>query len=48
MDALRRLDYPRSQQPKLLVLSFPHNPTTVCVEKSSSRRPSRSRASAAI
>src|SRR6266498_1642453 len=33
MDALRRLDYPRSQQPKLLVLSFPHNPTTVCVEK---------------
>jgi alanine-synthesizing transaminase len=33
MDALRRLDYSRSQQPKLLVLSFPHNPTTVCVEK---------------
>ncbi len=33
MDALRRLDYPHSQQPKLLVLSFPHNPTTVCVEK---------------
>jgi len=33
MDALRRLDYPRSEQPKLLVLSFPHNPTTVCVEK---------------
>ena len=33
MDMLRRLDYPRSQQPKLLVLSFPHNPTTVCVEK---------------
>jgi len=33
MDALRRLDYPRSQQPKLLVLSFPHNPTTVCVNK---------------
>jgi alanine-synthesizing transaminase len=33
MDALRRLDYPRSQQPKLLVLSFPHNPTTVCVEE---------------
>jgi alanine-synthesizing transaminase len=32
MDAMRRLDYPRSQQPKLLVLSFPHNPTTVCVE----------------
>ncbi len=33
MDELRRLEYPRSQQPKLLVLSFPHNPTTVCVEK---------------
>ncbi|MFN0086542.1 MAG: aminotransferase class I/II-fold pyridoxal phosphate-dependent enzyme [Blastocatellia bacterium] len=33
MDALRRLDYPRAEQPKLLVLSFPHNPTTVCVEK---------------
>ena len=33
MEALRRLDYPQSQQPKLLVLSFPHNPTTVCVEK---------------
>lgn len=33
MDALRRLDYSRSRQPKLLVLSFPHNPTTVCVEK---------------
>ncbi len=33
MDALRRLDLPRSQQPKLLVLSFPHNPTTVCVDK---------------
>ncbi len=33
IDALRRLDYPRSEQPKLLVLSFPHNPTTVCVEK---------------
>jgi alanine-synthesizing transaminase len=33
LDALRRLDYSRSQQPKLLVLSFPHNPTTVCVEK---------------
>jgi alanine-synthesizing transaminase len=32
LDALRRLDYSRSQQPKLLVLSFPHNPTTVCVE----------------
>jgi len=32
LDGLRRLDYPPSQQPKLLVLSFPHNPTTVCVE----------------
>ena len=34
MDSLRRLDFPRSQQPKILVLSFPHNPTTVCVDKS--------------
>lgn len=33
MEALRKLDYPPSQQPKLLVLSFPHNPTTVCVER---------------
>ncbi len=33
MGALRKLEYPRTQQPKLLVLSFPHNPTTVCVEK---------------
>jgi len=33
MEALRRLEYPRSGQPKILVLSFPHNPTTVCVEK---------------
>jgi alanine-synthesizing transaminase len=33
MDGLRKLEFPRSQQPKLLVLSFPHNPTTVCVEK---------------
>ncbi|MGH9802433.1 MAG: aminotransferase class I/II-fold pyridoxal phosphate-dependent enzyme [Blastocatellia bacterium] len=32
LDALRRLEYPRSEQPKLLVLSFPHNPTTTCVE----------------
>lgn len=32
LDALRRLEYSRSNQPKLLVLSFPHNPTTVCVE----------------
>ncbi|MEP7270735.1 MAG: aminotransferase class I/II-fold pyridoxal phosphate-dependent enzyme [Acidobacteriota bacterium] len=34
MDALRRLEFAPSQQPKLLVLSFPHNPTTVCVDKS--------------
>jgi alanine-synthesizing transaminase len=33
MEALRRLDYSASEQPKLLVLSFPHNPTTVCVER---------------
>jgi alanine-synthesizing transaminase len=33
MDALRKLEFPRSQQPKLLVLSFPHNPTTTCVDK---------------
>jgi alanine-synthesizing transaminase len=33
MEALRRLEFPRSEQPKLLVLSFPHNPTTVCVGK---------------
>lgn len=32
LEALRALEYPRSQQPKLLVLSFPHNPTSVCVE----------------
>ena len=32
MDALRKLEFPRSQQPKLLVLSFPHNPTKACVE----------------
>ncbi|MBP6821880.1 MAG: aminotransferase class I/II-fold pyridoxal phosphate-dependent enzyme [Acidobacteria bacterium] len=32
LEALRRLEYSRSEQPKLLVLSFPHNPTTVCVE----------------
>lgn len=31
MDALRRLDYPKGEQPRLLVLSFPHNPTTVTV-----------------
>ena len=34
MDALRKLEFPRSQQPKLLVLSFPHNPTTACVDLS--------------
>jgi alanine-synthesizing transaminase len=33
MEALRRLEFTRSEQPKLLVLSFPHNPTTVCVGK---------------
>jgi len=33
MQALRRLDYPLSRQPKLLVLSFPHNPTAACVER---------------
>jgi alanine-synthesizing transaminase len=33
MAGLRRLEFPRSQQPKLLVLSFPHNPTTTCVGK---------------
>jgi alanine-synthesizing transaminase len=33
MDALRKLEFPPSQQPKLLVLSFPHNPTTACVGK---------------
>jgi alanine-synthesizing transaminase len=33
MESLRKLEYTRKHQPKLLVLSFPHNPTTVCVEK---------------
>ncbi len=32
LEALRRLEYRRSEQPKLLVLSFPHNPTTATVE----------------
>ena len=32
LEALRRLEYTRSEQPKLLVLSFPHNPTTATVE----------------
>ena len=31
MDALRRLEFPKTEQPKLLVLSFPHNPTTLTV-----------------
>jgi alanine-synthesizing transaminase len=34
LEQLRKLDYAPSEQPKLLVLCFPHNPTTVCVEKS--------------
>ncbi|MBI1760073.1 MAG: aminotransferase class I/II-fold pyridoxal phosphate-dependent enzyme [Acidobacteria bacterium] len=34
LEALRQLEYPRAQQPKILVLSFPHNPTTQCVELS--------------
>jgi alanine-synthesizing transaminase len=33
MESLRKLEFTRKHQPKLLVLSFPHNPTTVCVEK---------------
>jgi alanine-synthesizing transaminase len=33
MDALRGLEFQRTQQPKLLVLSFPHNPTTLTVGK---------------
>lgn len=31
MESLRRLDFPRGEQPRLLILSFPHNPTTHCV-----------------
>jgi alanine-synthesizing transaminase len=31
MEALRRLDYPKGEHPRLLILSFPHNPTTVTV-----------------
>ena len=31
MDALRRLEFQQTQQPKVLVLSFPHNPTTLTV-----------------
>ncbi len=33
LSELRKLDYPPSEQPKILVLSFPHNPTTVCVDR---------------
>ena len=33
MEALRGLEFQRTQQPKLLVLSFPHNPTTLTVGK---------------
>ncbi|HWQ33154.1 MAG TPA: aminotransferase class I/II-fold pyridoxal phosphate-dependent enzyme [Blastocatellia bacterium] len=33
LSELRKLDYAPSQQPKVLVLSFPHNPTTVCVDR---------------
>jgi alanine-synthesizing transaminase len=32
LEALRKLEYPRPEQPKILVLSFPHNPTTQCVD----------------
>lgn len=32
LEALRKLEYPRADQPKILVLSFPHNPTTQCVD----------------
>ena len=31
MESLRQLDYPEGQHPRLLILSFPHNPTTVTV-----------------
>ena len=33
LDQLYKLEYPPSQQPKILVLCFPHNPTTMCVTK---------------
>ena len=33
LDQLYKLEYAPSQQPKILVLSFPHNPTTMCVTK---------------
>ncbi len=32
LEALRKLEYSDSAQPKILVLSFPHNPTTVTVD----------------
>jgi alanine-synthesizing transaminase len=31
MESLRQLDSPEGQHPRLLILSFPHNPTTVTV-----------------
>ena len=33
MEALRGLEFQKTQQPKVLVLSFPHNPTTLTVGK---------------
>jgi alanine-synthesizing transaminase len=33
LDQLYKLEYSPSQQPKILVLCFPHNPTTMCVTK---------------
>ncbi len=33
LEQLYKLEYPPSQQPKILVLCFPHNPTTMCVPK---------------
>lgn len=33
LGALRKLDRTAAKQPKLLVVSFPHNPTGACVEK---------------
>ena len=32
MQALRQLDFTKGEQPRLLILSFPHNPTTVTVD----------------
>lgn len=34
LEQLRKLEYSRSEQPKILVLCFPHNPTTAVVDKS--------------